>query len=112
LPLSERTRIEVYLPDVPNSAYQKLLRELESEFTHTFGGATVANGLDGNYLSRLGVHIRDRIAVLYSDIPLSLREQFELVSKYADHLRDVAFGALQEEAVLIVAIPAFHATQQ
>lgn len=111
MPLSERTRIEVYLPDVPKSAYQELLKELESEFCHTFGGATVVNGLDGSYLSRLGIQVRNRISLWYSDIPISLRQQFELAGRFADHLRDVAFCALQEEAILVVLLPVFHATE-
>jgi hypothetical protein len=45
LPLSEKARIEVYLPDVPRPAYQDLLAALEQEFTYTFGGCTTLRGL-------------------------------------------------------------------
>ena len=41
MPLSEKTRIEVYLPDLPLPAYQKLLEALRREFTHSFGGSTM-----------------------------------------------------------------------
>ena len=40
MPLSEKARIEVYLPDVSRPEYQELLAELEQEFTYTFGGCT------------------------------------------------------------------------
>jgi hypothetical protein len=54
LPLSERARIEVYLPDLPKPVYQDLLDALEQEFSYTFGGATILRGLDRSYLSRRG----------------------------------------------------------
>jgi hypothetical protein len=38
LPLLERARVEVYLPDLPRAAYYNLLDELTQEFTYTFGG--------------------------------------------------------------------------
>jgi hypothetical protein len=47
LPLSEKARIEVYLPDLARFAYQDLLDTLEREFTYTFGGCTIVRGLEG-----------------------------------------------------------------
>jgi hypothetical protein len=38
LPLSEKARIEVYLPDTPHPEYAELLEVLDREFTCTFGG--------------------------------------------------------------------------
>jgi hypothetical protein len=38
LPLLERARVEVYLPDLPRAAYYNLLDELTQEFTYAFGG--------------------------------------------------------------------------
>src|ERR1051326_6260811 len=55
LPLSEKVRIEVYLPDLPRAAYQDLLESIDREFTYTFGGFTAVRGLDGSYLSRQGL---------------------------------------------------------
>ena len=40
MPLSEKARIEVYLPDLPRAEYQDLLGALEQEFAYTFGGCT------------------------------------------------------------------------
>jgi len=109
LPLSEKARIEVYLPDVPRPAYQDLLAALEQEFTYTFGGCTIVRGLEGNYLSQLGLRIRDRINLVYSDAPFAFEENFDLLSRYADELRDAAVDALEEEAVLVGAFKVYHA---
>ena len=109
MPLSEKTRIEVYLPDVPRQAYQDLLGALEQEFTYTFGGCTTVRGLEGNYLSRLGVRMRDCSNLVYTDAPFALEENFAQVSRYADELRDAAFQALEEEAVLITVFKVYHA---
>ena len=35
MPLSERARIEVYIPDLPKPAYQDLLEAFDREFTDT-----------------------------------------------------------------------------
>jgi hypothetical protein len=109
LPLSEKARIEVYLPDVPRPEYQDLLGALEQEFTYTFGGCTTVRGLEGNYLSRLGLRTRDRINLVYTDTPFGFEVHFDLVSRYADELREAAFEALDEEAVLIVVFRVNHA---
>ncbi len=109
MPLSEKARIEVYLPDVPRQAYQDLLRALEQEFTYTFGGCTTVRGLEGNYLSRLGAIMRDHINLLYTDTPFAFEENFAKISRYADGLRDAAFEALAEEAILIVVSKVYHA---
>jgi hypothetical protein len=109
LPLSEKARIEVYLPDVPRPEYQDLLGALEQEFTYTFGGCTVVRGLEGNYLSRLGLRIRDRINLVYTDTPFAFEENFARVSRYTDELQSAAFEALDEEAVLVVVFRTYHA---
>jgi hypothetical protein len=48
LPLSEKARIEVYLPDLPKAAYEDLLDALDREFTYAFGGCTIVRGLAGS----------------------------------------------------------------
>lgn len=108
MPLSERARVEVYLPDLPSPAYQELLNVLEQEFTYTFGGCTLFRGLNGNYLSQLGLPIEDRINLLYTDTPFSFEEGFEKISRYADALRQTAFEALNEEAILVAVYKIFH----
>jgi hypothetical protein len=109
LSLSEKARIEVYLPDVSRPEYQHLLDELQQELTYTFGGCTTLRGLEGNYLSRGGVVIRDRVNLVYSDTPFTIEGNFALVARYADRLREAAFDALDEEAVLVAIFAVHHA---
>jgi hypothetical protein len=108
LPLSERARVEVYLPDLPSAAYQDLLDVLELEFTYTFGGCTLIRGLSGSYQSQLGLPIEDRVNLLFTDTPFTFEDGFDLLSRYAEALRETAFDALDEEAILVVAYRVFH----
>jgi hypothetical protein len=89
---------------LPTAAYQDLLNALDREFTYTFGGCTIIRALDGSYLSQAGLKLQDRIALIYTDTPYGLTENFEIISKYADKLSDAAFRALQEEAILVVVL--------
>jgi hypothetical protein len=109
LPLSEKARIEVYVPDLPQQPYQNLLDALAQEFTYTFGGSTIMRGLDGSYLSRRGPQVRDRVYLIYTDTPFAFEENFESIARYTDALRDAAFEALEEEAILVVALKVYHA---
>jgi hypothetical protein len=108
LPLSERVRIEEYLPDVPREAYQELLSVFEQEFTYAFGGCTTIRGVEGNYLSQAGGIIRDRVNLLYTDVPLSLEEDGDRIARYVDRLREAAFDALDEEAILVAVFGLHH----
>jgi hypothetical protein len=108
LPLLEKARIEVYVPDLPDSAYQNLLEAFDSEFMYTFGGATIVRGLSGSYLSTFGLRMEDTINLIYTDTSFAFEENFERVSRYTDELRNAAFEALEEEAVLVVALKVYH----
>ena len=103
MPLLERARVEVYLPDLPRAAYHDLLDELTLEFTYTFGGCTIIHGLDGSYLSEAGSPIQDRINLIYADTPYAFEENFQTISTYADKLKAAVNTALDEETVLAVA---------
>lgn len=109
MPLSERARVEVYLPDLPRGIYQNLLATLAREFTYTFGGCTTIWGLDGSYLSQAGSQIQDRINLIYTDTPYAFEENFEIISTYADRLRAAAFAALDEDAILVAVMKTHHA---
>ena len=91
----------MYVPDLPQEPYQNLLDALAQEFTYTFGGATIMRGLDGRYLSSHGLQVQDRIHLIYTDTPFAFEEYFESLSRYADALRDAAFQALEEGAILV-----------
>jgi hypothetical protein len=108
LPLFEKARVEVYLPDLPKQTYQDLLSALDQEFTYTFGGCTIVRGLDGSYLSQGGQKLQDRINLIYTDTPYGFEENFEIISRYADKLREVAFKALEEEAILVAVHQVYH----
>jgi hypothetical protein len=108
LPLLERTRVEVYLPDLPSSQYQNLLGSFEEELTYAFGGTSVVRGLEGSYLSESGQRIPDQINLLYSDIPLALSTDFASVAAYVRELKKAATEALAEEAVLISVEQVYH----
>ena len=99
----------MYLPDLPTAAYQKLLNAFDTEFTHSFGGCTTIRGLDGSYLSLAGIKTPDRINLIYTNIPVALSTNFELVAAYAGELKRAAFESLSEEAVLVVVEQIYHA---
>ena len=109
MPLLERVRVEVYVPDLPAAAYRNLLLSFEEEFTYAFGGCTIVRGLDGNYLSQAGVKTPNRINLIYADLPLALSINFESVARYADELKRVAVDALAEESILIAVTQVYHA---
>jgi hypothetical protein len=110
LPLLERARVELYLPDLPTAAYQNLLEGFDQEFTYAFGGCTIVRGLSGSYLSRTGVKTPDRINLIYTDLPLALSTNIESVARYAEELKQAAFESLAEEAILVVVTQVYHAT--
>lgn len=109
MPLSEKARIEVYLPDLPRAAYQDLLSALTQEFTYTFGGCTIIRGLAGSYLSQAGLPIQDRINLIYTDTPYTFAAHVAIVSAYAEQLKAAAFAALAGEAILVAVSQVYHA---
>ena len=102
-------QIEVYIPDLPQQTYQNLLNALAQEFTYTFGGSTIIRGLDGSYLSRVGVRMQDRIPSSTPTRLLLWQKTFESLSRYTDALREAAFEALTEETILVVVLQVYHA---
>lgn len=108
MPLSERARVEVYLPDLPRANYQDLLAALTREFTYTFGGCSIIAGLDGSYLSTAGVPVQDRINLIYTDTPYSFENNFEIISAYGDKLKGAVFAALEEDAILVAVMKTYH----
>jgi hypothetical protein len=108
LPLFERARLEIFLPDLPKPVYRRLRAALEQELTYTFGGCTVARSMRGSYLSEAGAVVRDPIVVVFSDAPFSLASQSERLAEYADALRLSAHEALDEEAILVTVRSVHH----
>jgi hypothetical protein len=108
LPLLERARVEVYVPDLPAAQYRNLLLSFEEEFTYAFGGCTILRGLDGNYLSSAGLKTPDR-NLIYTDLPVALSTNFESAARYAGELKLAAFDALAEETILAAVGHIYHA---
>lgn len=108
MPLSARARVEIYIPDQPDLAYQNLLNSLAEEFTFVFGGCTIISGLEGKYLSNFGQIISDRVSLIYSDTSFDFQKNNDSISEYSDKLRQSAFKALNEEAVLVAVWPVYH----
>lgn len=108
MPLLERTRVEVYLPDLPLAEYQDLLQAFQEELTHAFGGATIVRGLDGTFLSATGEQIPDRVNLLYSDVSLALSTEFSTVAAYVRELKRAAMEELSEESVLVSVAQIYH----
>ena len=108
MPLSEKARIEVYIPDLPFPAYLNLLDTLEQEFTYTFGGCTLIRGLHGTYLSVAGFPMEDRVNVLYADASIRFDDNLTSLARFTDKLRQIVFEALNEETVLIAAYKVYH----
>ena len=108
MPLSEKTRIEIYIPELPAATYGNLLAAFDQEFMYTFGGATIVRGLAGSYLSLFGSRMEDSVNLIYTDAPFAFEENFAQVSRYTDELRNAAFEALAEEAILVVAFQIYR----
>ena len=85
-----------------------MLTAFDQEFTYTFGGCTIIRGLEGSYLSNLGIKMQDRINLIYTDVAVSFDKNLQRISIYTDRLKEAAFDALEEEAVLVVVLKVYH----
>ena len=109
MPLLERVRIEVYLPESQIPDYENLLQSLAKELTYAFGGCSIVRGMEGRYLSVLGQHIPDRINLLYCDAPLALSLDFAIVAAYSRELKERVMDSLAEEDVMVSVGQVYHA---
>jgi hypothetical protein len=108
LPLLEKIRIELFIPDLPDPKYNQLLQELGDELSYTFGGCTVIP-TQGKYHSNSGFIMPDKINVLFTDTPLLWDKDKLLIEQYAQGLHQVVQKALSdEEAILISVYPVYH----
>lgn len=108
MPLSEKARVEAYIPDLPIVEYYRLLETLEAQFTYNFGGCTLQHGLDGNYFSESEEPVQDRVTLLYTDTPYSFSDNRSLLADFVDALRDQTAEALDEETILVAVFPVYH----
>jgi hypothetical protein len=109
LPLSERVRIEIFIPDFPDPAYGNIVEQLGNELTYAFGGCTIIQPT-GKYRSSDGLILPDKIQLLFSDTAFSWMHDRLLLDLYAERIQIVVKRALsQEESVLVVVYPVYHA---
>ena len=108
MPLSERVRIEIFIPDPPSPAYQNLLDELASEFSYSFGGCTQVPA-SGLCCSSNGQIVSDKIKILFADAVLRWERNHLALGMYVDAVKRAAQRALlNEEAVLVSVHPVCH----
>ncbi|HEV7475377.1 MAG TPA: hypothetical protein VGN90_15090 [Pyrinomonadaceae bacterium] len=108
MPLSEKVRIEIFIPDPPDSAYRDLLEELATELSYAFGGCTEVMA-SGRYRSLDGFILSDKINILFSDAPLLWERDRLALEQYIDWVKHAAQRALErEEVVLISVYPICH----
>ena len=106
--LSEKVRVEVFIPDLPDPIYNRLLEELGDELSYAFGGCTVTQ-TSGKYRSSSGVILPDKVNLLFTDTPFNWEKDRKVIEQYAQELQNVVERALEkEEAILIAVYPVFH----
>ena len=109
MPLSEKVRIEIFIPDLLDPVYGGILEELGNELAYAFGGCTII-GTSGKYRSSAGLILADKVQLLFSDTAFLWVRDRLLVEQYADRMRIVVKRALsREEAILVVVCPVSHA---
>ena len=101
--LSERVRIEVFIPDLPDPSYTKLLAQLQTEFSYAFGGCAVVSAT-GSFLSASGIILPDKINILFTDVLLDLHRDRLLIGQYTERLRSAAREALKQEESILVSV--------
>ncbi|MGA9997548.1 MAG: hypothetical protein WBP93_19185 [Pyrinomonadaceae bacterium] len=108
MPLSEKVRIEIFIPDLPDPIYDRILEEFSDELSYAFGGCTITSS-SGKYRSAAGVILPDKINILFTDTPFKWKKDRALITQYAEELYDIIQRALEgEEAILITVHPIHH----
>ncbi|MDQ1640085.1 MAG: hypothetical protein QOF62_3424 [Pyrinomonadaceae bacterium] len=103
MPLSEKVRIEIFIPDPSDVAYRDLLKELATELSYAFGGCTQVPA-SGQYRSLDGAIFTDKINILFSDAPLLWARDRLAIAQYVDWVRSAAQRALEREEVVLISV--------
>ncbi len=108
MPLSEKIRIEIFIPDLPDPIYDRILEEIGDELSYAFGGCTVASTPE-KYRSDSGFILPDRINILFTDAPFRWEKDQDVIERYAEELQGIVEQTLkEEEAILISVYPVYH----
>ena len=109
MPLSEKVRVEIFIPNLPDPIYGNILEQLGNELTYSYGGSTTI-ATSGKYRSSDGLILPDKVNLLFSDTPFLWEQDRLLVELYVERIRRVVKRALaQEETVLVAVYPVYHA---
>ena len=103
MPLSEKVRIEIFIPDPPDTAYRALLGELATEFSYAFGGCTEV-AASGKYHSFDGRIFSDKINIRFADAPLLLKRDRLALGQYVNWVRGAAQLALEREEQVLISV--------
>lgn len=108
MPLLKKVRVELFIPDLPDPVYERLLDELGDELCYTFGGCSLVSAA-GKYRSHSGAILPDQITILFTDIPFDWKIDQQAIQEYTARLQTAIRRALpDEEAILICVFPVSH----
>jgi hypothetical protein len=108
LPLSEKVRLGIFIPDLPDLIYDRILEEFSDELSYAFGGCTITSS-SGKFRSASGIILPDNINILFTDTPFEWKKDHAVLTRYAEELHDIIQRALEgEEAILISVYPVHH----
>lgn len=102
MPLSEKVRIELFIPDLPDPIYFNLLERLGDELSYAFGGCTVVPA-SGKYRSESGLILPDKINILFTDTAFDWDKDQVVIERYTSELQDTISRALKNEEAILVA---------
>lgn len=105
--LSERVRVEIFIPDLPDPSYRLLLAELEIELSYTFGGCTVLSA-SGHFRSDNGLILPDNVNIIFTDVELDLDRDRLRIGQYVDRVTSAIREALPEEESILIAVHAIY----
>jgi hypothetical protein len=109
LPLSEKVRIEIFIPDLPDPIYEYILDGLGDELTYAFGGCTVVQ-THGKYRSPDGLILPDKVNLVFSDTWFRWQPDRLTIELYVERIRTVVQRALErEESILVAVYRVYHA---
>ena len=108
MPLSEKVRIEIFIPDLPDPIYGRILEKLGDELAYAYGGCTVLPA-QGKYRSSEGLTLPDKINLLFADTPFVWFRDRLTIELYAQRIRLLVERALlTEESILVLVYPVYH----
>jgi len=108
LPLSEKVRIETFIPGLPDRICSGILENLGNELAAAFGGSTVISSV-GKYRTIEGMLLPDKINILFSATPFHWKRDRLIIEQYSERRRLSGKRSLQEEESILGSIyPVYH----